>query len=94
MSLANFGYPGHTEFLTKEFEAKESLMFMVSDSLKVGLVTNHLPLSQVTSAITKEKIITKLILMDKSLKEDLGIEKPRIALLALNPHAGDGGNTG
>ena len=70
-------------------------MFMVSDELKVGLVTNHTPIKDVASKITKEKkILRKLQLMNTSLQQDFGIDKPRIAVLRLNPHAGDGGVIG
>jgi len=94
MELANFKYPGHTEFLMDEFNAKECLMFMVSDELKVGLVTNHEPLAKVGSLITKERILKKLKILHDTLKIDFGIEKPTIALLGLNPHAGDNGAIG
>ncbi len=90
----NFKFPGHTEYLQKEFNAKESLMFLVSDVLKVGVVTGHIPLNAVSKAITKEKIISKLKIMNKSLKEDFTIRKPKIAVLGLNPHSGDNGLIG
>lgn len=89
-----FPFTGHTEFLTKFFGATESLMFLVSDSLKVGLVTEHLPIKEVASAVTKEKIESKLKIMEHSLRKDFGVNKPRIAVLGLNPHAGDGGLVG
>ncbi len=94
MQLAGFSFPGHTEYLTNKFESEESLMFMVSDHLRVGLVTNHLPLGDVTAALTKEKIVRKLKIMNESLKMDFGIERPSIAILGLNPHAGDQGLLG
>lgn len=90
----NFPFKGHTEFLTEFFGQKDSLMFMVSDKLKVGLVTEHLPLSSVAESITRERVANKIQLMELSLKKDFGINKPRIAVLALNPHAGDGGLMG
>lgn len=93
MQLANFPYPGHTEYLTKELGGS-NLMLMVHDTLRVGLVTNHLPLSQVASAITKDQIKKKIKLFNKCLKMDFGIERPIIAVLALNPHASDGGVIG
>ncbi len=89
-----FNFPGHTEYLTKESESKESLMLMVSENLKVGVVTTHLPLSKVSEAITEEAILSKLRIMNKSLIEDFGIRKPKIAVLGLNPHAGDNGLLG
>jgi len=89
-----FPFLGHTEFLTNFFEAKESLMFMVGNSMRVGLVTEHVSLKDVSSLITKEKIESKLRLIELSLRKDFGITKPRIAVLGLNPHAGDGGLIG
>jgi 4-hydroxythreonine-4-phosphate dehydrogenase len=89
-----FPFTGHTGFLTQFFGATESLMFMVSDALKIGLVTEHIPIKDVASAITREKIEAKLAIMERSLKKDFGISKPRIAVLGLNPHAGDGGLIG
>jgi 4-hydroxythreonine-4-phosphate dehydrogenase len=89
-----FPFKGHTEYLTQFFGASESLMFLVSDTLKVGLVTEHLALKDVPAAITKERIEAKLRLMDQSLRKDFGIVKPKIAVLGLNPHAGDNGLLG
>ncbi|HMV14584.1 MAG TPA: 4-hydroxythreonine-4-phosphate dehydrogenase PdxA [Chitinophagales bacterium] len=89
-----FPYAGHTEYLMNYFGAKDNLMFMVADDLRVGLVTNHNAIKDVSSKISKEKIVHKLHLMHTSLMQDFGIDKPRIALLGLNPHAGDGGVIG
>ena len=89
-----FPFKGHTEFLAKEFGGGDSLMFMVSDSLRVGLVTDHEPLRAVAALVSKEKVEGKLRLMEQSLRGDFGIRKPRIAVLGLNPHAGDGGLIG
>lgn len=94
MNLAKFPHAGHTEYLTKEAGVKDSLMLMVNDNLRVGLVTNHLPLKDVAKAITKESVKNKIRLMNKTLKMDFGIEKPVIAVLGLNPHAGDEGVLG
>ncbi|MBT1699369.1 4-hydroxythreonine-4-phosphate dehydrogenase PdxA [Fulvivirgaceae bacterium PWU4] len=91
---SEFPFKGHTEFLTQFFGAGESLMFMVSDAIKVGLVTEHVPLAEVSKLITKERLLAKLSVMEASLKKDFGINKPRIAVLGLNPHAGDGGLIG
>jgi 4-hydroxythreonine-4-phosphate dehydrogenase len=88
-----FPFKGHTEFLAKEFGG-ESLMFMVSEVMRVGLVTDHVPLKDVATQISKERVEAKLRLMEQSLKKDFGINKPRIAVLGLNPHAGDGGLIG
>ncbi len=94
MQMAGFEYPGHTEFFADKFKAEESLMFMVNDTLRVGLVTNHIPVSQVASTINEDLICKKLLIMNDTLKKDFGIDKPMIAVLALNPHAGDGGLIG
>ncbi len=94
MNMADFPYAGHTEYLTKEAGQKNSLMLMVNDTLRVGVVTNHLPLRDVPAAITKDRIKEKIRLMNRTLKMDFGIEKPIIAVLGLNPHAGDDGVLG
>lgn len=89
-----FPYPGHTEMLTEQLEAKESLMFLVADELRVGVVTNHIPVSEVAGAVTKQGIIDKLRIMDASLRADFCISRPVIAVLSLNPHGGDEGRIG
>lgn len=89
-----FGYTGHTEYLEQEFGVDEVAMIMVCDRLKVGVVTGHVSLKDVPSLITKEKIIKKLRLMKASLQRDFGIDAPKIAVLGLNPHCGDGGLLG
>lgn len=89
-----FPFKGHTEYLTQFFGAQDSLMFMVSDSLRVGLVTEHISIRDVPEAITRERIESKLRIMEYSLRNDFGIAKPRIAVLGLNPHAGDNGLIG
>ncbi len=89
-----FPFKGHTEFITQYFDAKDSLMFMISDGLKVGLVTEHVSLRDVAPLIVKERIEKKLRIMETSLKADFNIKKPKIAVLGLNPHAGDGGLIG
>jgi 4-hydroxythreonine-4-phosphate dehydrogenase len=90
----NFKFIGHTEYLQAQFESKEVLMFMVSDDLKVAVVSMHVPVSEIVNDITKEKISSKLNLMLHSLKNDFAILKPKIAVLGLNPHAGDNGAIG
>lgn len=90
----DFPYKGHTEFLTEFFGVKDSLMLMVSETLRVGLVTGHIPIKDVAAQITKEKVETKLRLLEQSLKQDFGISKPKMAVLGLNPHAGDNGLIG
>jgi 4-hydroxythreonine-4-phosphate dehydrogenase len=89
-----FPFKGHTEFLTEFFGVQDSLMFMVSDQLRVALVTEHIPVKDIAAGITKERIESKLKLMENSLRKDFGIPKPRIAILGLNPHAGDNGLLG
>jgi 4-hydroxythreonine-4-phosphate dehydrogenase len=90
----NFNFPGHTEYFAKEFGTKDYLMLMISDILKVGVVTGHIPLSQVAQSITKGKVLSNIRLLHKTFLEDFSIRKPRIAVLGLNPHAGDGGVIG
>ncbi|AUD02586.1 4-hydroxythreonine-4-phosphate dehydrogenase PdxA [Spirosoma pollinicola] len=89
-----FKFPGHTEYLAQEFGVQDNLMFLVSQSLRVGVVTGHVPLGRVRQNITRERIAQKLSLMMRSLKQDFGIEKPKIAVLGLNPHAGEEGLLG
>ncbi len=89
-----FNFQGHTEYLTQRFGVENSLMLMVSDPLKIGTVTNHIPISEVAGAITEKLILTKLIILNDSLKKDFLIERPKIAVLGLNPHAGDKGLIG
>ena len=94
MTNEGFGYTGHTEYLEKEFGVDEVAMIMVCDRLKVGVVTGHIALKDVVRSITKEKIIKKLRLMKTSLERDFGVDAPKIAVLGLNPHCGDGGLLG
>jgi 4-hydroxythreonine-4-phosphate dehydrogenase len=94
MKMANFGFPGHTEYLESTIGSVTSLMMMVSEDLKVGLVTNHLPLHDVASKITKEQILKKINVLNESLIRDFDKERPIIAVLGLNPHAGDNGAIG
>jgi len=90
----DFRFPGHTEFLTSYFNAPESLMFLVDEGLRIATVTGHLPLKDVAARLTPELLRTKINLLIKSLKQDFGILKPRIAVLGLNPHAGENGLLG
>ncbi|MEX2573921.1 MAG: 4-hydroxythreonine-4-phosphate dehydrogenase PdxA, partial [Balneolaceae bacterium] len=92
--MAGFSYPGHTEFLADLTGAASVQMILVSGDLRVALATIHIPLSEVSSVINRERIGNHLYLLDKSLKSDFGIKAPRIAVLGLNPHAGDGGVIG
>lgn len=89
-----FPFQGHTEYLTQEFNAGESLMLMVGQDLKVGLVTEHIPVKEIPSFITRERVELKIRLMELTLKKDFMISKPKIAVLGLNPHAGDEGLLG
>lgn len=94
MSNEGFGFPGHTEYIQNAFGVKDVLMFMVSHRLRLAVVTGHIPLKDVCSQISEEKILSKLRLMTTSLKQDFGVDMPRIAVLSLNPHSGDGGLLG
>jgi len=87
----DFPYRGHTEFLTQEFKAGESLMLLAGTHLRVGLVTEHIPVKEIASHITKDRVELKIRLLELSLKKDFNISKPKIAVLGLNPHAGDEG---
>jgi 4-hydroxythreonine-4-phosphate dehydrogenase len=89
-----FQFPGHTEFFTTFFNTPESLMFLVADGLRVATVTGHLPLKEVANVLTAELLIRKLAILDASLRKDFGIQKPKIAVLGLNPHAGENGLLG
>ncbi len=90
----DFQFPGHTEYLADAFGVKDNLMFLVSDILRVGVVTGHVPIEKVKELITKKAISSKINLMLASLKQDFGIQKPKIAVLGLNPHAGEDGLLG
>ena len=89
----DFRYTGHTEYLAAELEG-EAMMILCSDVLRVGLVTKHIPVSEIARNITKERIVRDLDTLRRALIEDFGIVEPRIAGMALNPHAGDGGLLG
>ncbi len=88
-----FNFPGHTNYLAKALNGN-SLMFMVSNTLRIGLLTDHVPLKDAVNHITEELITEKINTITKSLKQDFGINKPKIAVLAINPHAGDNGVIG
>ena len=89
-----FSFTGHTPYLRQAFNVKDVLMLMSSENFRVGLVTEHIPISEVAKHITREAILSKLNIMKDSLIRDFGIDKPRIAVLGLNPHAGDEGLIG
>lgn len=89
-----FRFAGHTEYLAEQFNTPNHMMLLTGEDLRVGLVTGHVPIKEVSSHISQEKIVTKLHTLNTCLKTDFAIPKPRIAVLALNPHAGDGGLIG
>ena len=90
-----FTFPGHTEYIEQSVgEGAKALMILANDNLRVALVTGHVPVAKISSQLTQELIQEKLTLFNTSLKSDFGIDAPRIAVLALNPHAGDGGVIG
>lgn len=89
----NFKFPGHTDYLAKELGGK-SLMFMISDNLKVGLLTDHVPVKDVPSHINSQLIEDKIQTVYNSLLQDFRVERPKIAILGINPHAGDNGVIG
>ncbi len=91
---ADFSFTGHTPYLRQAFGVKDVLMLMSSDNFRVGLVTEHVPVSEIAKNITREVILSKLNIMKEALIRDFGIDKPRIAVLGLNPHAGDEGLIG
>ena len=93
-NLPDFPYTGHTPFLKDKFAAKDVVMLLFSNSFRVALVTEHIPISKVAAAITKEAILSKLAILKETLVKDFGIDKPKIAVLGLNPHAGDDGQIG
>ena len=88
-----FQFPGHTDYLAKELKG-ESLMFMITDDLKVGLLTDHVPLKDIAGKITPELIEKKIAIITKTLQQDFRIPKPKIAVLGINPHSGDNGLIG
>lgn len=90
----SFNFPGHTEYLAKYSNVDEALMLMCSELLRVGIVTGHVPLKDVSALITKNAVLSKIQAIDKTLRQDYSIEKPKIAVLGLNPHAGDDGLLG
>ncbi len=94
MELAGFKHKGHTEFLAEAFDAPEVVMTMVSDSAVIAVASNHVPVKDVVDNLDKKRIIRKLKVLNKSLKQDFGKERPTIAVLGLNPHAGDNGLIG
>ena len=91
---AGFNYTGHTPYFKAFFGVSDVVMLMVAENMRVGLVTEHVPIAEVAQHITREAIISKLKIINSSLQKDFGVDKPRIAVLGLNPHAGDEGLIG
>lgn len=89
-----FRFPGHTEFLASYFDAADNLMLLVSDDLRVATVTGHIPVKDVANKLSYDLLIRKITILLESLKQDFGILKPRVAVLGLNPHAGENGLLG
>ena len=94
MSKSGFQFPGHTEYLAHLAKTEDALMMMVADDLRVALVTTHIPLMEVSKNLSREKIVHKLKELNQSLVRDFGIQRPKIAVLGLNPHAGENGKMG
>ncbi len=90
----NFNFAGHTGYFADKYKAKNHLMLMVSNKLRIGIITGHIPLKDVSAAITEELVLENIRVMQKTLQMDFAIPKPKIAVLGLNPHAGDGGLIG
>lgn len=94
VNLAGYNIPGHTEFLAEKTGTSEFMMMLIDEGLRIGLVSIHVPLAKAASFISETAILNKLRIMDQSLRKDFGIHEPDIAVLGLNPHAGDGGVIG
>ena len=91
---AEFNFTGHTPYLKTEFGVKDVVMLLYAGNFRVALLTEHIAVSEVANNISKEAILRKLNILNESLKKDFGIDKPKIAVLGLNPHAGDEGLIG
>lgn len=94
MNKVGFKFPGHTEYLADMAGQEDALMLMIAPSLRVGLVTTHIPLKDVSATITAARVIDKIRGFNASLKKDFGIQRPKIAVLGMNPHAGENGKMG
>lgn len=90
----DFKFPGHTEYFTEKFDSKDSLMFLCNEHLRIGVATGHIPITAIKEKLTKDVIERKTKMMLQSLKKDFGISKPKVAVLGLNPHAGEDGLLG
>lgn len=91
---SSFQFNGHTEFFASHYGVKDYLMLMVSGNLRIGVITGHIPISEVSSAINEQLILRKIRILESSLKRDFAIQRPKIAILGLNPHASDNGLIG
>lgn len=94
IQTANFKFAGHTDYLAQQWNTKNYMMMMVADKLRVGLITTHVPIHKVAEILTIDKVVDKIKLMEHSLIEDFALNKPKIAVLSINPHAGDKGVIG
>ena len=94
MAKTGFDFPGHTEYLADMAGEDEALMLMISPTLRVGLVTSHIPLKEVTETLTIDRVASKISEFNESLKKDFGIQRPKIAVFGVNPHAGENGKMG
>lgn len=94
VQITGFNYKGHTPFLKEYFGSQDVLMLMTAENIKVGLVTEHVPVKDISQYITREAILSKIQILQTSLRKDFGIDKPKIAVLGLNPHSGDEGLIG
>ena len=94
ITQSGFKFPGHTEYLAHIANAEDVLMFLVAENLRIGIVTGHIALKDVAKSLSAKSIKSKLDLMHGSLARDFGCPTPRIAILGLNPHAGDNGLMG
>lgn len=94
MAKTGFQFPGHTEYLADMAGQEEALMLMISSTMKIGLVTSHIALKDVSTTVTTEKVYAKIVAFNASLKKDFGIQRPKIAVFGLNPHAGENGKMG
>lgn len=94
MAKTGFQFPGHTEYLADMAGQEEALMLMISSTMKIGLVTSHIALKDVSTTVTADKVYAKILAFNASLKKDFGIQRPKIAVFGLNPHAGENGKMG
>ena len=94
MAKTGFQFPGHTEYLADMAGQEEALMLMISSTMKIGLVTSHIALKDVSTTVTVDKVLAKINAFNTSLKKDFGIQRPKIAVFGLNPHAGENGKMG